>query len=56
MHIMTRVGGKVIDLLNKGADFISMLHSIARHWKKDKKGRCLALCADGKEIYQPFPG
>ncbi|MGA7844640.1 MAG: hypothetical protein WCB17_08840, partial [Dehalococcoidales bacterium] len=28
MHIMTRVGGKVIDLLNKGGDFVKCLHSL----------------------------
>ena len=47
MHIVTRVGGKVIELLNRGEDFIQTLHSVRRPTGKRAKGRLLALCPDG---------
>jgi len=56
MHIMTRVGGKVIDLLNKNGDFIQCLHSLGAPLAEGAKGRFLALCPDGQEIHQSFPG
>jgi len=36
MHIMTRVGGKVIDLLNKGEEYIPCLHSLGAPLRRAK--------------------
>lgn len=46
MHIMTRVGAKVMDLLNKGAEFIPCLHSIGAPLEKgqpDAKWPCAPI-------------
>jgi phosphoenolpyruvate carboxykinase (GTP) len=37
MHIMTRVGHKVIELLNQGEDFIPTLHSVGAPLEKGQK-------------------
>ena len=46
MHIMTRVGAKVMDLLNNGAEFIPCLHSIGAPLEKgqqDSKWPCAPI-------------
>ena len=55
MHIMTRVGGKVIDLLNKGADFIPCLHSIGAPLEKGQKDIAWPCAPMEKKYISHFP-
>jgi len=55
MHIMTRVGGKVIDLLNKGADFIQCLHSIGAPLEKGQKDVAWPCAPMEKKYISHFP-
>jgi phosphoenolpyruvate carboxykinase (GTP) len=55
MHIMTRVGGKVIDLLNKGAEFIPCLHSIGAPLEKGQKDIAWPCAPMEKKYISHFP-
>lgn len=55
MHIMTRVGAKVMDLLNKGEEFIPCLHSIGaplEPGQEDSKWPCAPI---EKKYISHFP-
>lgn len=55
MHIMTRVGSKVMDLLNKGEEFIPCLHSIGaplEPGQEDSKWPCAPI---EKKYISHFP-
>jgi phosphoenolpyruvate carboxykinase (GTP) len=55
MHIMTRVGGKVIDLLNKGEEFIQCLHSIGAPLEKGQKDVAWPCAPMDKKYISHFP-
>ena len=55
MHIMTRVGGKVIDLLNKGEEFIPCLHSIGAPLEKGQKDVSWPCAPMEKKYISHFP-
>ena len=55
MHIMTRVGGKVIDLLNKGEEFIPCLHSIGAPLEKEQKDVSWPCAPMEKKYISHFP-
>ena len=55
MHIMTRVGGKVIELLNKDEDFIQCLHSIGAPLEKDQKDVAWPCAPMEKKYISHFP-
>ena len=55
MHIMTRVGGKVIDLLNKGENFIPCLHSIGAPLEKGQKDVAWPCAPMEKKYISHFP-
>jgi phosphoenolpyruvate carboxykinase (GTP) len=55
MHIMTRVGGKVVDLLNKGEDFIPCLHSIGAPLEKGQKDVAWPCAPMEKKYISHFP-
>jgi len=55
MHIMTRVGGKVIDLLNKGEDFIPTLHSVGAPLEKGQKDVSWPCAPMEKKYISHFP-
>ncbi|MBN1643712.1 MAG: phosphoenolpyruvate carboxykinase (GTP) [Dehalococcoidales bacterium] len=55
MHIMTRVGGKVIDLLNNGEDFIKTLHSVGAPLEKEQKDVPWPCAPMEKKYISHFP-
>ncbi len=55
MHIMTRVGGKVIDLLNKGEDYVQCLHSIGVPLEKGQKDVSWPCAPMEKKYISHFP-
>jgi len=55
MHIMTRVGGKVIELLNKGEDFIPTLHSVGAPLEKGQKDVSWPCAPMDKKYISHFP-
>jgi phosphoenolpyruvate carboxykinase (GTP) len=55
MHIMTRVGGKLIDLLNKGENFIPCLHSIGAPLEKGQKDVTWPCAPMEKKYISHFP-
>jgi phosphoenolpyruvate carboxykinase (GTP) len=55
MHIMTRVNRKVIDLLNKGEDFIQCLHSIGAPLEKGQKDVPWPCAPMDKKYISHFP-
>jgi phosphoenolpyruvate carboxykinase (GTP) len=55
MHIMTRVGVKVIDLLNKGEDFVQCLHSIGVPLEKGQKDVAWPCAPMEKKYISHFP-
>ena len=55
MHIMTRVGGKVIDLLNRGEDFIPTLHSVGAPLEKGQKDVSWPFAPMDKKYISHFP-
>ncbi|MCX6003292.1 MAG: phosphoenolpyruvate carboxykinase (GTP) [Chloroflexi bacterium] len=55
MHIMTRVGGKVIDLLNNGGDFIQSLHSVGAPLEKGQKDVSWPCAPMEKKYISHFP-
>jgi phosphoenolpyruvate carboxykinase (GTP) len=55
MHIMTRVGGKVIDLLNKNGDFIQCLHSLGAPLAKGQKDVAWPCAPMEKKYISHFP-
>jgi phosphoenolpyruvate carboxykinase (GTP) len=56
MHIMTRVGEKVIERLNQGEDFIPCLHSVGSPLKKDQKDALWPCAPIEKKFISHFPG
>ncbi len=55
MHIMTRVGGKVIDLLNKNGDFIQCLHSLGAPLAEGQKDVAWPCAPMDKKYISHFP-
>jgi len=55
MHIMTRVGGKVIDLLNKNGDFIQCLHSLGAPLAEGQKDISWPCAPMEKKYISHFP-
>jgi len=55
MHIMTRVGGKVIDLLNKGGDFVKCLHSLGAPLAAGQKDVAWPCAPMEKKYISHFP-
>jgi phosphoenolpyruvate carboxykinase (GTP) len=55
MHIMTRVGGKVIDLLNKGEEYIPCLHSIGAPLAEGQKDVAWPCAPMEKKYISHFP-
>jgi phosphoenolpyruvate carboxykinase (GTP) len=55
MHIMTRVGGKVIELLNRGGDFIPTLHSVGAPLGKGEKDVAWPCAPMEKKYISHFP-
>jgi phosphoenolpyruvate carboxykinase (GTP) len=55
MHIMTRVGGKVIDLLNKNGDFIQCLHSLGAPLAEGQKDVSWPCAPMDKKYISHFP-
>jgi phosphoenolpyruvate carboxykinase (GTP) len=55
MHIMTRVGGKVIDLLNENGDFIQCLHSLGAPLAEGQKDVSWPCAPMEKKYISHFP-
>jgi phosphoenolpyruvate carboxykinase (GTP) len=55
MHIMTRVGGKVIDLLNKGEEYIPCLHSLGAPLAEGQKDVAWPCAPMEKKYISHFP-
>ena len=55
MHIMTRVGVKVVELLNKGEDFVQCLHSIGFPLEKGQKDVSWPCAPVEKKYISHFP-
>jgi phosphoenolpyruvate carboxykinase (GTP) len=55
MHIMTRVGGKVIDLLNKNQEFIQCLHSLGAPLAAGQKDVAWPCAPMDKKYISHFP-
>jgi len=55
MHIMTRVGGKVIEQLNRGEDFIPCLHSVGAPLDKRQKDDLWPCAPMEKKYISHFP-
>lgn len=55
MHIMTRVGGRVIELLNKGEDFIPTLHSVGAPLEKGQEDVSWPCAPMEKKYISHFP-
>jgi phosphoenolpyruvate carboxykinase (GTP) len=55
MHIMTRVGGKVVDLLNKGEEFIKCLHSLGAPLAEGQKDVAWPCAPMEKKYISHFP-
>ncbi len=55
MHIMTRVGGKVIDLLNEGNEFVQCLHSVGAPLEKGQKDVPWPCAPVEKKYISHFP-
>jgi len=55
MHIMTRVGIKVVELLNKGADFIQCLHSVGVPLEKGQNDVAWPCAPVEKKYISHFP-
>lgn len=55
MHIMTRVGGRVIDLINNGENFIKCLHSIGAPLGKEQKDVSWPCAPMEKKYISHFP-
>jgi len=55
MHIMTRVGGKVIEILNRGEDFIPTLHSVGAPLEKGQKDVSWPCAPMDKKYISHFP-
>lgn len=55
MHIMTRVGGKVIELLNEGKDFLPCLHSVGAPLAKGQKDVSWPCAPMEKKYISHFP-
>jgi len=55
MHIMTRVGVKVVELLNKGEGFVQCLHSVGAPLEKGQKDVSWTCAAVEKKYISHFP-
>ena len=55
MHIMTRVGGKIIDLLNENGDFIQCLHSLGAPLAEGQKDVSWPCAPMDKKYISHFP-
>jgi phosphoenolpyruvate carboxykinase (GTP) len=55
MHIMTRVGIKIIDLINQGEDFVQCLHSIGAPLEKGQKDVAWPCAPMDKKYISHFP-
>jgi phosphoenolpyruvate carboxykinase (GTP) len=55
MHIMTRVGGNVIEILNRGEDFIPTLHSVGAPLEKGQKDVSWPCAPMDKKYISHFP-
>lgn len=55
MHIMTRVGDKVLGLINKGEDFIQCLHSVGAPLEKGQKDVPWPCAPMEKKYISHFP-
>jgi len=55
MHLMTRVGGRVIELLNRGEDFIPTLHSVGAPLEKGQKDVSWPCAPMDKKYISHFP-